>query len=117
MSDPTHQSVAPDDDWTEVGVSDEFPEGSGWPVSACGTTIAIIRFEGRLFGLHDQCTHGAAQLSSGWVEDGWVECPLHQGRFELATGKPLCEPVTEAVRCYETQETDGRVWVRCRPGT
>jgi nitrite reductase/ring-hydroxylating ferredoxin subunit len=117
MSDPTHQSVAPDDGWTEVGVSDEFPEGAGWPVSACGTTIAIIRFEGRLFGLHDQCTHGAAQLSSGWVEEGWVECPLHQGRFELATGKPLCVPVTEAVRCYEIHETDGRVWVRCRPGT
>jgi len=47
MSDPTHQSAAPDDGWTEVGVSDEFPEGAGWPVSACGTTIAIIRFEGR----------------------------------------------------------------------
>ncbi|NBS97065.1 MAG: hypothetical protein EBT08_13115, partial [Betaproteobacteria bacterium] len=70
MSDPIPQSVAPDNGWTEVGASDEFPERSGWPVAACGTTIAVIRFEGRLFGLHDLCTHGAAQLSSGWVEDG-----------------------------------------------
>jgi len=38
-------------------------------------------------------------MTTRWVEDRWVECPLHQGRFELATGKPLCEPVTDAVRC------------------
>jgi anthranilate 1,2-dioxygenase ferredoxin subunit len=110
---PLQDSAAPDEGWIEVGSSDDFAEGSGWPVAACGTTVAVIRFEGRLYGLHDLCTHGAAQLSTGWVEDGWVECPLHQGRFELATGRPLCEPVTEAVRRYEVREHADRVWVRC----
>ncbi len=86
--------TSPDDARIDVGPSEDFAEGAGWPVQVGGATVAVIRFHGKLYGLHDRCTHGNAQLSVGWVDEGWVECPLHQGRFELATGKPLCDPVT-----------------------
>lgn len=109
--------LPPHEGWTDVGSSEDFSEGSGWPVEACGTTVAVFVFDGHFYGLSDRCTHGAAHLSAGWVEDGWVECPLHQGRFELASGKPLCEPITEAALCYDVREHEGRVWVRCRAGS
>ena len=108
---PLQDSAAPDEGWIEVGSSDDFAEGSGWPVAACGTTVAVIRFEGRLYGLHDLCTHGAAQLSTGWVEDGWVECPLHQGRFDVRDGRPLCDPATAPVRVYPVRVEAGRVFI------
>jgi anthranilate 1,2-dioxygenase ferredoxin subunit len=102
--------------WQRVGSSDDFIESEPWPVVlSCGQRVAIVRFEGKVFGVADQCTHGDARLSEGWAEDGWIECPLHQGRFSLIDGKPLCEPVTEAVRCFAVREQDGGVWVEGQP--
>jgi nitrite reductase/ring-hydroxylating ferredoxin subunit len=98
--------------WEQVGASEDFVESEPWPVVlTCGQRVVIVRFEGKVFGLSDQCTHGDARLSEGWAEDGWIECPLHQGRFSLVDGRPLCEPVTEPVRCFAVREQDGAVWV------
>ena len=46
------------------------------------------------------CTHATGLLADGWVEDGAIECPLHQARFDIRTGKALCEPATEDLRTY-----------------
>jgi len=39
-------------------------------------------------------------LSDGFVEDGKIECPLHQGQFDIRSGKALCAPATEDLRTY-----------------
>jgi len=39
-------------------------------------------------------------LSDGFVEDGKVECPLHQGQFDIRSGKALRAPATEDLRTY-----------------
>ena len=110
-----HDSSAPKA-WERVGSSEDFVESEPWPVVlSCGQRVAIVRFQGKVYGVADQCTHGDARLSDGWAEDGWIECPLHQGRFSLAEGKPLCEPVTEAIRCFAVREQDGAVWVEGQP--
>ena len=64
-----------------------------------------------LYALYDLCTHGAAKLSDGYVEDGCVECPLHQGTFDIRTGAPCKAPVTEAVRTFPVRVVAGRVEV------
>ena len=60
------------------------------------------------------CTHGQADLCGGFVEpDGSIECPLHQGRFDVRTGKALCEPVERDLPVHEVRvDADGRVLVR-----
>jgi 3-phenylpropionate/trans-cinnamate dioxygenase ferredoxin subunit len=57
------------------------------------------------------CTHQYALLSEGYVEDGCIECPLHQGRFDLKTGAALGAPVTEPVRVYRVRAEDGKYYV------
>jgi anthranilate 1,2-dioxygenase ferredoxin subunit len=79
--------------------------------AAGGRAIAVFRLGEDLFALDDQCTHGAARLSDGWVEDGCVECPLHQGAFDIRSGAPCKAPVTEAVRSFAVRVTGGRVEV------
>ncbi len=112
MQKPVPTSFEPEHEsgWEPIGPSEDFIEAEPWPVPLKGKPVMIIRFAGRLYGLSDRCTHGEARLSDGWVEDGWVECPLHQGRFALEDGRPLCEPVTEGVRCVRVIERDGQVW-------
>jgi nitrite reductase/ring-hydroxylating ferredoxin subunit len=39
-------------------------------------------------------------LSEGWLEGDQVECPLHGGRFEVATGKAMGDPVDCDLKTY-----------------
>jgi len=97
--------------WHDVGEPDDFPDQAVWPVRAAGVELAVFRLGAALHALHDRCTHGMARLSDGYVEDGCVECPLHQGLFHIATGEPRCAPVTEAVRTFPVRVVAGRVQV------
>jgi 3-phenylpropionate/trans-cinnamate dioxygenase ferredoxin subunit len=73
--------------------------------------IALCRTGGALYALDNVCTHQYALLSDGYVEDGCIECPLHQGRFDVKTGAALGAPVTEPVRIYKLRTEGGKVFV------
>jgi anthranilate 1,2-dioxygenase ferredoxin component len=95
--------------WQVIGNLDDFTEGEPAAVVAGDKPVAVFRMGDEVFALHDLCTHGHARLSEGFVEDGCVECPLHQGLFDIRTGAPRCAPVTEAVRAYPIRIVDGQV--------
>jgi len=42
----------------------------------------------------DRCPHMAAPLSIGVLDGCVVACPLHNGRFDLASGEPVQMPTT-----------------------
>jgi RimJ/RimL family protein N-acetyltransferase/nitrite reductase/ring-hydroxylating ferredoxin subunit len=42
----------------------------------------------------DRCPHMSAPLSAGGLEGCIVACPLHEGRFDLATGETVAMPTT-----------------------
>ena len=42
----------------------------------------------------DRCPHMSAPLSIGELDGCVVACPLHLGRFDLATGEPVQMPTT-----------------------
>jgi anthranilate 1,2-dioxygenase ferredoxin subunit len=97
--------------WYDIGEPDDFPDGAVKPVVADGMDVAVIRQGDALFALHDLCTHGFAKLSDGYVDDGCIECPLHQGAFDLRSGAPCNPPVTEAVKTFPIRVVAGRVEV------
>lgn len=68
--------------------------------------LAVVHSAGRYFCIDDTCSHQEASLSQGYVEDGCVECPMHESRFDLCTGKPDVPPARDAVRTYPV-EIDG----------
>ena len=65
-----------------------------------GSPVALYRLASEVFATAGICTHALAVLSDGFVEDGKIECPLHQGQFDIRSGKALCAPVTEDLRTY-----------------
>jgi len=87
-------------------------EDEPFPVKLGDEQIALYLLDGEVHALHDVCTHQFALLSDGYMEDGCIECPLHQGRFDVRTGAALCAPVTTAVRVYEVRVDDGAVMVK-----
>jgi nitrite reductase/ring-hydroxylating ferredoxin subunit len=80
---------------------------TGWS----GGAIAVFRDAGNFYALDDTCTHEEAQLSDGWIENGEVECPAHQARFDLATGAVSCLPAVRAVCPHRVEVRDGQVWL------
>ena len=74
--------------------------------------IAIIRGEsGDVYAIDDTCSHADASLSTGYVEDDTVECPLHMAVFCLKTGIPQCPPATKPVRTHNVVIKDDIVFV------
>ena len=101
--------------WIDAAAAEEVWDGAGLEVQAGGREIALFRIGEEVFATDAHCTHGNARLCDGFVEGSAagasIECPLHQGRFDLRTGNPLCEPVTEPVRIYPVRIEGGRVFV------
>ena len=76
-----------------------------------GRRVAVYRLDGALYATQDLCTHGQARLSEGEVVEGYIECPLHFGLFEIATGKAAGAPVTRDLATYPVRVEGGRIWI------
>jgi nitrite reductase/ring-hydroxylating ferredoxin subunit len=98
--------------WQDVGATEEFQDDEPRAVTVAGEPVAVVRTGGAFFAVHDICTHEVARLSEGFVEDGCIECPLHQGLFDLRTGAARKAPCVTPVRVYGTRVQAGRVEVQ-----
>ncbi len=70
------------------------------PLEIEGERLALYLLDGEVFAVHDVCTHQFALLSEGYLEEGCIECPLHQARFDIRTGAVLCAPGSAPIRTY-----------------
>jgi 3-phenylpropionate/trans-cinnamate dioxygenase ferredoxin subunit len=97
--------------WHVVAAEDALGDDEALGVRVGEVPIAIVRAGGAVHAIHNVCTHQYALLSDGYVEDGCIECPLHQGRFELTTGLAKSAPVTEPVKVYPVKVEGGKILV------
>jgi len=95
--------------WIDTMSVDELPNDDVWPVSVAGRDMAIYTLGSEVYASDNPCTHGNARLCDGFLEDHEIECPLHQGRFDVRDGRPLCDPVTAPVRVYPVRVEGTRV--------
>ena len=95
--------------WIDAGSADDAVEDEVIAVTVGGRHVAVFRIGDEVFALMDRCSHGAAKLSDGYVENGCVECPLHQGLIDIRTGEPRSPPVVEPVRCFPARIRAGRI--------
>jgi len=56
--------------------------------------------------------HGDARLCDGFVEGHEIECPHHQGRFDIRTGEATGPPAKVAIATYPARIEGGRVLLR-----
>lgn len=77
--------------------------------------LAVYKIEGDYFVTADTCTHGEASLSEGFVENGAVECPWHNGKFCIRTGAALDFPAAVALQTWPVTLTNGKVCIRIAP--
>lgn len=96
---------------TRLIAADEVREGDVRKVRLAGVEpIAICRIDGGYFATQDGCSHAKASLSEGWIEGHDLCCPVHDGRFDVRNGRPMCFPATDPIRTFPVQVVDGVVF-------
>lgn len=97
--------------WHDVAGTGDVGDGEVIGVAAGTVPIALFKLEGDFFALYDRCSHGQAKLSEGFIEDGNVECPLHQGLICIRTGEAMSPPVSREVDTYPVRVVGDRIEV------
>lgn len=99
-------------EWVDALSADDLPDDDVIGIDVAGRDVAIYKVGDAVYATDNACTHGQARLCDGFLEGHEIECPLHQGRFDVRDGRPTCEPAAEAVRSYPVKLAGRRVYVQ-----
>jgi naphthalene 1,2-dioxygenase system ferredoxin subunit len=100
---------------TQLVGAAEVAEGQVIRIRVAGVEpIAVLQVEGVIFATQDGCSHAKASLSQGWVEGHELCCPVHDGRFDVRDGRPLCFPATDPIRTFPVKVIEGVVFADLR---
>ena len=73
--------------------------------------------EGVLYATDGICTHGNTHLGDGLVKGKIIECPKHNGRFNLSDGSPARSPVCRGLATYPVETRGGKLFLNIqKPG-
>ncbi|MDB5974777.1 MAG: aromatic-ring-hydroxylating dioxygenase, ferredoxin subunit [Nevskia sp.] len=72
---------------------------------------AVFNLDGQYYATQDLCTHGPGSMAEGFVMGCEIECPFHQGRFDIRTGHATAAPCTEALRTWTVHVVDGQLCI------
>ena len=101
--------------WRRVAALSQLSDDAALPVRLDDVPIALYRMDGHVYAIDDVCTHEFAMLSQGFIEGGAIECPLHQARFDIATGRCLAPPATTDLRRYAVRIEGDDIYVCAAP--
>ena len=97
--------------WVDAAAVDALPDDEVIGVDLDGKSLALYKVEGAVFATDNICTHGHARLCDGFLEGHEIECPLHQGKFDIRDGRALCVPLSEDIKTYPVKIEGNRVFV------
>ena len=102
----------PGPDWQRVGPAAALNVEDVMPFEINGHEYAIYHTIDGFFASDGMCTHEEEPLADGIVIDNVIECPLHQGRFDVRSGKALSAPVCVDLQTFPVQIHDGDIYIQ-----
>jgi 3-phenylpropionate/trans-cinnamate dioxygenase ferredoxin subunit len=100
------------ENWVKACETDEIDDEDVLGFEHAGEQYAIYNTPKGYFATAGICTHEVAHLKDGLVIGTVIECPLHQGRFDVTNGKALSAPVCENLKTYPVKIEDGNVFIQ-----
>ena len=101
--------------FVKVAKTHDLAEG-GIAVLVGDTEILLAQVQGQYYAINNVCSHADAWLHQGDLRSAtWeVQCPLHQGRFDLRTGQATAWPASQPVEVYAVRVEGEDILVACR---
>lgn len=87
-------------EWHRVARASDILADAPRAVRVGNRLIALFRIDGRIYATDNICSHEFAELADGTLDGEYIECPLHQARFHVPTGKASSPPATEDIRTF-----------------
>mgnify|MGYP000057407526 CR=1 FL=1 len=97
--------------WVELCTTSMVPDDDVVEVVREGHVYCAYRIANRHYVTDGLCTHADARLADGFVLDDIIECPMHNGRFHIPTGKVDAAPACEPLRTYVVRVDGGRLMI------
>ncbi|WP_306396033.1 non-heme iron oxygenase ferredoxin subunit [Telluria beijingensis] len=98
--------------WIPIAKVADVPLETGTlRVAHGGEAVCLYLLGGDVRATQDKCPHGNASLSEGYIVDEMIECPLHQGLFDIATGEVRSPPCTVNLATYPVKVEDGVIYL------
>jgi nitrite reductase (NADH) small subunit len=99
--------------FVDVCASADLPEGSRRIVEVEGQPIALVRVQGKVYGVDNRCPHRDGELGQGDLDGFHLFCPLHAWVFDVRDGRGFF-PKGAEIACFEVREEAGRLLVAAR---
>lgn len=99
----------PDPQWHDACPTSELAPGDVTEVTLGSKRVAIYDCRDALHATSARCSHHGAPLVDGYLDGTTIECPLHQGCFDVTDGRPTEAPATRPLRSYPVRVTAGDV--------
>jgi len=77
--------------------------------------MTIAKIDNQLFAFQEFCTHRYGPLSEGCFDGFNVQCPWHNSRFDVRTGKVTQGPAKVDLKTFKVETRNGRIWVGVPP--
>lgn len=84
----------------------ELPMGAKKVVEIDGQPVLLCNSNGRLFAVSNICSHANETLECGRLGNGWIACPVHGARFDLATGAAKNPPAKQPIATFALRVVD-----------
>jgi nitrite reductase/ring-hydroxylating ferredoxin subunit len=75
--------------------------------------VLVLALNDCIYAIGNICTHDEVWLDDGVLHAGSceIECPMHEGRFDLRTGEATHEPAEDPVPTYPVRIVGDEVFV------
>jgi MocE subfamily Rieske [2Fe-2S] domain protein len=108
--------IALEDGWIEVCRVDDLAQEDMLQFDHGENMYAIYRTkEGEFYASDALCTHGRACLPEGLLKGNIVECPKHNGRFDIRDGTPQRAPIRVPLKTYSVKVENETVLLNLSP--
>lgn len=75
-----------------------------------GVAVLIVKVNGRLHSLSSNCPHMGCSLGGAILEGTVVQCPCHDWRFDVTSGRFIDAPEIR-LETYELKTENGDVFI------
>ena len=101
-----------EENWIEVGPTDSIEEEDLIRFDYNDRTFCIYRLSDGFYATDGICTHETVHLEDGLVMDDEIECPMHQGIFNIKSGEAISPPACDDLKTYPVKVDNNKIFVK-----
>lgn len=84
----------------------DLPAGTAKSIEIEGKSVLLCNDRDTIYAVSNICSHADEKLECGRMRGGWIACPVHGARFDLATGRAMNPPATQPIATYASRVVD-----------